>query len=540
MKKNLLKNYAMTAKRLFTVACAALLTFGAAQAKLIFQESFDDPNGTVGQLCAGATNTTDFFDEVNYEQTRWWSYNGSSNYIKIEEGTLSYPGYQTTGFGNKAYLWSTGADDVRSFASQAVTSGKVYLSAIINVDALKQKADADYFLCLGDHANSYFLGRLYAKSVQEDGAWVGYKLGIAKNNESANYLHYTSEVLAPQKNVLVVIEYEFVAGDQNDVVRLYVNPTKETSAPTVVCVPDTTTGGGVAQGANAKPDAGQHGIFGVFMRQGSNTPKVFIDEIKVTTAWADIWVEKTSGEIVDDSSVDNIAALKEVTEFKGKLLKTQPVVINVFDNNNKFAIQDESGAIIINDAIANTGLLAGAKVGDKLNNLTLLMEDSNNYVDGLPAARISSKTTPAIVSSGNAVTPFEVTLAEATQYGPACVKISDVEFTIGAEKKFTVGLQAIAQGEATADLNIPNGCDIIGEDIPAKATVKAIVTKNGETVVLQLGASADVTNRVAAGSETGVENTESSAVRVQKVIRDGQLVIVRDGVEYTATGSEVR
>ena len=276
-------------KKIYMILCAAMMMVGTAQAKLIFQESFDGVNGTVGTLCAGATNSEEFFDGMNYEQTRWWSYSGSNNYIQVAEGSLSYKGYQNPGLGNKAYLWSTGADDVRSFSSKAVTSGKVYLGAIINVEAVKQKADPDYFLSLGDHANGKFLGRLYTKSIQIDGEWAGYKLGIAKNNESGNYLHYSEEVFAPDTDILVIIEYEFVAGDKNDVARLYINPTKETTAPTVVICPDTTTTGGVAQGANSKEDAGTYGIFGAFLRQGSNTPKVYVDEIKVATAWSDLW-----------------------------------------------------------------------------------------------------------------------------------------------------------------------------------------------------------------------------------------------------------
>ncbi len=282
-------------KKLFTFLCAGLLSLSTVSGKLIFQESFDGVNGEVGQLCAGATNTEDFFNGMFYEQTRWWSYSGSSNYIQVAEGSLSYSGYQNPGIGNKAYLWSTGADDVRSFSSTPITSGKVYLSAIINVEAVKQKTDADYFLTLGDHANNYFVARLYTKSVADGDDYVGYKLAIAKNSESANYLRYTDETFAPNTNVLVVIEYEFVEGEKNDIVSLYVNPEKTTTEPTVTMVPDTVTGGGVQQGANSKADVGVSGIFGVFLRQGQNTPKLYIDEIKVATAWNDLWKEDEEG-----------------------------------------------------------------------------------------------------------------------------------------------------------------------------------------------------------------------------------------------------
>ena len=282
-------------KKIFTIFCAGLLSLSTVYGKLIFQESFDGDNGVVGQLCAGATNTEDFFNGMFYEQTRWWSYSGDNNFIQVVEGSLSYKGYQNPGIGNKAYLWAAGADDLRSFSSYPVTSGKVYLGAIINVETLKQKTDADYFLTLGDHANNYFVGRLYAKSVIEGEEYVGYKLGIAKNSESANYLNYTEQTFTPNTDVLVVIEYEFVDGEKNDVVRLYVNPNKNTVEPTITIVPDTVTSGGVQQGANSKADVGASGIFGVFLRQGSNTPKLYIDEIKVATSWSDLWIDEETG-----------------------------------------------------------------------------------------------------------------------------------------------------------------------------------------------------------------------------------------------------
>ena len=39
---------------------------------------------------------------------------------------------------------------------------------------------------------------------------------------------------------------------------------------------------------------------------------------------------------------------------------------------------------------------------------------------------------------------------------------------------------------------------------------------------------------------TGLENTQSSAIGCQKILRDGQLVIIRNGVEYTVNGQRVQ
>ena len=91
-------------KKFFTLLCAAVMTLSTANAKLILTESFDREVGTLkaGLNTSMGSNTSD-----------WWSYSGTSNYIKVDEGSLSYAGYKTTGEGNKADLWSTGADDFR-------------------------------------------------------------------------------------------------------------------------------------------------------------------------------------------------------------------------------------------------------------------------------------------------------------------------------------------------------------------------------------------------------------------------------------------
>ena len=223
-------------KKIFTLLCAAMMV-AAVEAKVIMTESFER---TIGQLSldgdtAMGTNTDD-----------WWSYSGSANYIQVAEGTLSYPNYATTGKGNKAYLYSNGADDFRKF-KQEYKSGKVYLAAIVNVDEIKTSVSSDYCLSLGSGEASGMYARLYTKSVKEGNEWVGFKFGVAKNNETATYVGVTDEVYAPQTDYLVVLEYEFVDGDKNDTTRLYVNPTKATTAPTLVCVQSVQSGSGAEQ-----------------------------------------------------------------------------------------------------------------------------------------------------------------------------------------------------------------------------------------------------------------------------------------------------
>ena len=334
-------------KKILALVCAAMMV-AAVEAKVILTESFEREAGTlnVGPNTSMGTNTDD-----------WWSYSGSSNYIKVEEGTLSYPGYMSTGKGNKSFLWSTGADDFRKFSAE-YTSGKLYAGAIINVNALKQSTISDYFMCFGDATASNMYARLYSKSVKDDdGNYIGFQLGIAKYSETNTYVRFTKDVYAPNTDYLVVIEYEFVDGEKNDIARLYVNPTKANNQPTLECVQDTVNGGGSAAGANSKKDASK--ISSIDLRQGTNTPKeVYVDEIKVATSWTELFEEggeDPSPAINVSSSVDfgkvtiNEAAEKTIT-VKGSYLKgaisvssSSALVVPAVSSISKDAAEASSG-----------------------------------------------------------------------------------------------------------------------------------------------------------------------------------------------------
>lgn len=262
-------------KKVFTVLCALVAFTLSSHAELKFHETFNRNVGTlnVGTSDASTNNTND-----------WYSFSGTSNYIQVVEGSLSYAGYVTTGTGNKAELVGNGADDLRQFTSTAngVQTGKIYAAAIINVDSLKPSTTADYFMAFGDASNSVMYARLNIQTIKTGESYTGYKLGISKNTEAAVW---ADDVFSPKTSHLIVLEYEFVAGTNNDVVRLYIDPTSTTTSPTISC--DQTK-------ANAKADISY--IASVNLRKGTNTPgRVFVDEIKVATEWADLFETSEGG-----------------------------------------------------------------------------------------------------------------------------------------------------------------------------------------------------------------------------------------------------
>ena len=87
-------------------------------------------------------------------------------------------------------------------------------------------------------------------------------------------------------------------------------------------------------------------------------------------------------------------------------------------------------------------------------------------------------------------------------------------------------------------MKVPAGCDIIGEDIPAKADVIGLVTIPVSTPFIQIRTKDDVSNRTPTGiGEVRSETTD--VVRSEKVLRNGQLIIIRDGKEYDIFGRSV-
>lgn len=300
-------------KKLLLLA-TALLTLSTAHAELILHETFDRPVGRLNVGNTPAANNTD-----------WYSFSGTSNYISVVEGSLSYEGYAEAA-GKKVELVGNGADDLRKFAP--ITSGKVYVAAIINVDSLKQfsstasgtiTANGDYFLAMGDAGNSKMYARLYARSVKEEGAetYTKIQLGIAKYSEQSTSTTTVIPMVdvAMKQNILVVLEYEFVAGDKNDVARLYVNPTKETTTATLVCGLDVSTSAGSAIGANSKDDASK--IASVNLRKGANTPgRVYVDEIKVATAWENLFAGESGETPVEEPE---ITATPAILQFGGQV-----------------------------------------------------------------------------------------------------------------------------------------------------------------------------------------------------------------------------
>lgn len=282
-------------KKLFTFLFALAAFNLSTHAELKFHESF---NRTVGT----ELRSDDFVENTTTDVNNWHTYSGTSGYIQVVAGNLTFDGYASNEEGNSIKMLSGFiADDLRLFSPVSNTAGKkVYAGALINVSKLKESTSNDYFLALGHKTLGYDFARLYVKSVKDaNNNYVGFQMGITKNNETS-YISWADGTFSTNTTYLVVLEYEFVSGDNNDIARLYINPTSATTTASAV--------------SNGTSQADAANIQSFKLRQGSNTPAgVIVDEIKVTTTWAELFETSAGGGEEPTPTEPVIAADKVIT-----------------------------------------------------------------------------------------------------------------------------------------------------------------------------------------------------------------------------------
>ncbi len=131
-------------------------------------------------------------------------------------------------------------------------------------------------------------------------------------------------------------------------------------------------------------------------------------------------------------------------------------------------------------------------------------------------------------------TPSPITLAEVAQHHGRLVSISGVQFD--ETGTFTeADTVAVTIGETQLHVCLFPGSDLVGTAIPAEADLVCIVRSVGEgKVMLSPRSKADVT---AKNNATALE-TVAEDVWATKVLENGQLYIIRDGVRYNIFGTK--
>ena len=254
-------------KHLFGILAIVALCGVPAQAERMLTENFEY---TLGNL---------------YQQGGWLKYSTqAASPVQVVDEALTYPGYQETAVGKSVKLEqvASGQDMMIPFTSTAITSGKVYASALVKVNAV---ADDVYFFVLLQPTSAGIVdgkapvenARLLASKCDTEGKFV---FKISRN--SATLFETTGEYELGG-TYLVVMSYEFVDGTKNDIIRLWVNPVTSGAEPepTIAINSATHTGADMSK------------IQALELRQGSSAtktgPAVVVDAIHVGTAWSDLF-----------------------------------------------------------------------------------------------------------------------------------------------------------------------------------------------------------------------------------------------------------
>lgn len=220
-----------------------------------------------------------------YSQGGWQKYGTqAAGPVQVIDNALTYPDYQDKAVGKAVHLTqvASGEDLMRAVSETAISSGKVYLSALVKVNAV---ADDQYFLAFIQPTSAGIVDkktppentRLIASKGSADGKFV---FKISRNSAT---LFESTEEFELGKTYLVVMSYEFKEGTKNDVVQLWVNPAVASTEPK----PNAAINSATHTGADMKS------FQAIELRQGSSAtkvgPEVIVDAIRVGTAWTDLF-----------------------------------------------------------------------------------------------------------------------------------------------------------------------------------------------------------------------------------------------------------
>lgn len=250
-----------------------------------------------------------------YNQNGWlkWGAGTKTETVNVVDTNLTYPGYKEDAAGKCVALRNVQKSYSlqKQFAEAPVTSGSVYMGALINVQSV---GDGTCFMSLTNNKTgagsitdtSYGMqgGCLYLTKPSEG---EGFNLGIYRTRKTeAVYAPATYEL---NKTYLVVLKYEFVEGDKNDVISLWVNPTDFTNEPEATI--------SSKNGSFTSQDLAN--LQAVILAQNSMTrgtyPELKVDAIHVAGTWADLFPGGTTG-IKTVNTEDSAAGINGSTAVK--------------------------------------------------------------------------------------------------------------------------------------------------------------------------------------------------------------------------------
>lgn len=294
-------------KKIFTLVAAALTaaTF-TANAEVLLTEDFNYPVGT-----------------AMYNTNGWLHYSlGTGFDIKTIDDALTLEGYRSEPVGSAVNITGeNGEDIVKAFSDNNVTSGTIYVSALIKVTEVGAKAQ---FMAM---VPSNSTNKITDKIATTEYA----RLGATKGSSDDKFKFYltrgsafTSTTSEAEFNVgevyQIVYSYTFDAtATKNDPVQLWVNPktNEEACEPTLVH-------------KDSSNDATK--LLGIELTQGGTASAkgntVVIDALRVANTWEDAFkTEPVTA--VTDLNVEKVNSVRKYVENGQVVIENNGVKYNI-------------------------------------------------------------------------------------------------------------------------------------------------------------------------------------------------------------------
>lgn len=197
----------------------------------------------------------------------WTAHSGAgTNSIAVADTNLTFAGYTGSALGKTAFVSGSGEDVNRQVGTY--TTGSIYTSLLVDVASASESGDYFYHIA-SEVMNFDYRGRVYAKAD----SLGNLEFGLSKSSSGTVY---TENAYSLNTTYLLVVEYQFVDGADNDIVNLYVNPVGS-------MLPMNATLS--ATGAGDIADVGT-----IALRQGNatNAASVYVGGIRVGSDYAEV------------------------------------------------------------------------------------------------------------------------------------------------------------------------------------------------------------------------------------------------------------
>jgi hypothetical protein len=278
---------------------ALLLFFGAADvhAALLFYDGF---NYTAGEKLAPRNDTTGSPNpgQLNVAYSVNWRYTGAGGAVNeapgVASGTLSYPGLQASTGNSAAHDMTMIGSGRIQVAPAAITSGTVYWSGLLRVNDVNTLTAGPNGMLLGGLNNAVGPGTLPTvvgavlriRNNPDDVSGNSYYIGTGMNSGTGagNVQFDNVNARAEGDTVFVVGSYEIIAGANNDVARMWINPSALDFGAAVAPTPSLVS----APGGSVADSSAQIFSFNLRNVNTVGAPNVQFDELRVGDDWASV------------------------------------------------------------------------------------------------------------------------------------------------------------------------------------------------------------------------------------------------------------